>query len=222
MMNLTKAQLEDKIRLLYHKHRGNVAAVAAEAELDDKYVQSICRKIKKKMSIDVNERIAGTLMQHMFEGNAQRLYHINKTLEQMENIAITVVSSCCKANIETIEADGKMYYVCTKCQDNCVPITKTDKSAYGMMMTAVDALRKEDELLIKFAEKMGYIATGEKVVPQKINQNIIVMNQNNPALDAGTQETLNDIAQMTATDRAELLQNLQKEVLDVAEEGKFE
>jgi len=100
MANVQKYILEEKIRLLHAKHRGDVLAIAEESNLPVEYIKKIAGKIKKRCSRDVSYLISQTLMEHILEGYKQRTFLLVESLKEIDSSS----PKGAKLRLDTIEA----------------------------------------------------------------------------------------------------------------------
>jgi len=117
MANIQKYVLEEKIRLLHAKHRGNILAMSEESNLSIEYVRKIANKIKKKCSRDVSYLISQTLMEHILEGHRQRVSHLEDSLRNVDSLSpkgiglkLAVIESLRLEDVALVSFAEKMGY----------------------------------------------------------------------------------------------------------------
>ena len=113
---IEKFRLEEKVRLTYLKHRGDVLKVAEELDLPLEYVKKIGDKIKKRCGRDVNYLISNTLMEHILMGHSQRIQYLVECLQGLKGKEESLESLCCQAPVkEVVKRRWKVDFLCLKC-----------------------------------------------------------------------------------------------------------
>ena len=82
MSNIDKYRVEQTIRLLYFKHRGDIAKIADESGYDPKLIERIGAKIKRRMRRDADELIAGNITQHILAGAQERTAYLRDAINK--------------------------------------------------------------------------------------------------------------------------------------------
>lgn len=181
---ITKFQLEEKIRRLYFKHRGNLNAIIEETGLDEEYIRKVTNRIRKKFKHDVSFEIACFVTEALLSGREQRLVILEDRLREILQKK-SVVSLCCGYPIAIHEYGGSTWFRCKKCQQNC-ETTETDQVNDNTLIKFIDRMRKEDELIGKFLATMGIIAKNPDLPIEEGRKNL----PENPTIDIEVEEEL--------------------------------
>jgi len=210
---IEKFKLEEKVRISFLKHRGNVLKVAEETSVPVDLVKKISKKMKTRAKRDIDYMISNGIMGHLFMGVEQRVSYLKKCLDEIENKITEVLSPCCKGPaLEIPSDDGTIYYECQVCQKNCVPIVRTNIGVIETLHETLRELREEDKSLVEFAEKLGYT--------NKEPEQVTKITQNNMYL--GTQPSSKEIPgeiqrqaeNLSATDREQARKRIEAEILN--------
>jgi len=152
---ITKFQLEERIRRLYFKHRGNVSAVIEETGLDENYVRKVTNRIRKGFKHDVSFQIACHITEAILAGREQRLILLEDRLKEVLSKK-EVISICCSSPVSIHTYDDSTWYKCKKCGNNCETM-ESDGVNDNTVIKIIDRMRREDEYIGKFLAAMGLI-----------------------------------------------------------------
>ena len=155
---IKKFKLQEKIRRLYFRHRGNILAVVKEAELEDQieYVRQVCTKIKRSFASNVNFEIACFVTDALLSGREQRLIFMEDRVKELLSKQ-TRVSVCCSSGVTEHKFDDEIHFKCNSCLSDCT--TRIEDGTNDMdVVRYIDRMRKEDELIYKFMVTMGFIS----------------------------------------------------------------
>jgi len=155
--NIEKYKLEEKVRRSFFKHRGNISAVIKETGLEPNYVRNLVRKIRKGFRKDINFETACFITDCILSGREQRLILLEDRLQELL-AKKEVVSICCGMPISIHKYEGKEWYKCKRCGENC-EVTEIDKVRDLDVVRLVECMQKEDELIGKFLALMGLVST---------------------------------------------------------------
>jgi len=159
---IAKFKLQEKIRRLYFRHRGDVLAVAREAELEDQidYVRTVCSKIKRGFDNNVNFEVACFVTDALLAGREQRLIlmedRVQELLNKQERLSVCHNSSITEHIFENVTR-----YKCNICHADC-DTQIIDRTNDTDVVRYIDRMRKEDELIYKFMVTMGFISKMDK------------------------------------------------------------
>jgi len=219
MTNIEKFKIDEKIRLSYIKHRGDVIKVSEETGYELTYVKKVTTKMRKRQDKEVGYYIANSLMSYILMGHEQRIRHLLDSLELMEGRYQELRSVCCKALVSTFirgEKHKVTYHICTACNNRCEVETKTLLNLLKMRNNIIKLIQEEDEYLVDFAEKLGYTNKEEQPSPI-VKQNILVMNpKNKNTLD---QSVISELESLSPMDRQKARKALEAKI---AEESQGE
>lgn len=92
-MNMERFKLEEKIKILNLKYRGDAVRISEETGLDLVFIKKTVAKFKKKEQRDVNVLIANTFAFHLMSGYQQRVAHITEMLNELNTNRFTGLTS---------------------------------------------------------------------------------------------------------------------------------
>jgi hypothetical protein len=218
MSEIEKFKLEETLRRLYFKHRGNVIAVAREAGLEKnlEYVRRVTDKIKKGFNHTVNFEIACFVTDALLAGREQRLIimedRVKDLLKQME-----WHSTCCSARVTKNEYEEKTWYKCNKCLQDC-DVTLDDCIKDMDVVRYLDRMRKEDELIYKFMVTMGFISKmDDKEQPGVLPANVI--ESQSKALSEEDAEMLKKLQGMNGTDISQIRKMVEEKIEEATQDN---
>jgi hypothetical protein len=211
-----EGRIIERIRVSYIKHRGNLIRVLDEVKLPQEYVEKIVTKLRKENKSDTKRLVADTILEHLLLGHQSRVQHAEEILATAEKEEKQLRSSCCTGNVRKMHVDGvdlqELQYECLKCGEMCDIYYWIDQDAMNLRLNAIDSLRREDESLIKFLEKLGYTEKKEQP-PQTViqQQNIVVMPNAQGQVSA---EDMKNIQALRPMEQEQLRLNIEKELLE--------
>jgi Mg2+ and Co2+ transporter CorA len=214
--HIVKHETEHKVNLSLFRHRGDVYAVAKETGYPIEYIQKIYKKLKKRRDRDTSYWIASGIMQTIALGYEQRVHSIMKYLDLLEGKEEIKVSECHHTFMKKKKENGQDVFVCEKCLKPCKVITLPRKETFELFSDLLDKLRKEDESLVTFADKMGF--TGKEKVPN-VNQQILVVD--NKPIEIGNnidKNTMEEIDKLTPLQREKTRKVLEQKLLESGRE----
>lgn len=157
MSNIRSIQVEERIRTLILKHRGNVCLIAEDGDVPIEYVERILRKVKReKKNQDVNFHIGQTLAQYIMDGAEQRKAYLLEELRREFEKPEILVSTCHRSPVKEWMFGGDMHYECEVCGKDCRVILIDDRDK-GLILKLLKQLRDEDESIVNFLGKLGFI-----------------------------------------------------------------
>lgn len=164
MDGITRFKLDETLRRLYFKHRGNVLAVAKEAKMMDhlEYVRKVTSKIKKSFKHEANFEIACFVTEALLAGREQRMVLLEDRVQTLLTRQI-LISTCCQRKVIKHEFEDRIWYKCHACEKDC-DVTLEDAVPDNDVVKYIDRMRKEDELVYKFMVSMGFISKMDKPV----------------------------------------------------------
>lgn len=213
MSNIQKLQLEDRIRILCLKHACNVEMVAKEGNVSQEYVRKIIAKIKRKHNEDVNAIVGDNMTKYIVLGTEQRKAWLLEELQREGSKQIELKSCCCSRPVKVHNWDGEEYHTCTKCGKDCESIV-VDPRNHNLIIKLIAELRAEDESLVAFLERLGFVVNGNKE-----NNPGTTINNFNVALAASKlgpedQKTLAETEQLDPRTRESLRKDIEKRIID--------
>jgi len=220
MSGIERFKLEETLRRLYFKHRGNVLAVAREAGLEDQleYVRKVTNKIKRGFDHTVKFEIACFVTDALLAGREQRLILIEDRIKDLLK-QIEMHSTCCGAKVTKNKYEGSTWYKCNKCKENCEVVLE-DCIKDIDVIRYIDRMRKEDELIYKFMVTMGFLSKMENTSeePGALPANII--DSQTKALNAEEMEMLNKLQSMSGTDIAQIRKFVEQKIDESIQDNK--
>lgn len=200
-------KIEEKIKIAYLKHGGNVLEVMQELGLPEEYVRKKIEKLKKKDARDVSSLIANNISSYILMGHESRKIHYLQVLKELETSGKVALSVCCETPVlrdSTAKDMGVQSFTCSLCKNPCEIKIATNADVYRIKKEILNELREEDKLLMDFAEKMGYtnIAPQPKI---KVDQNIIVFNRED-------QKIIDEVKNLPQKDRNKLIDKIDSEI----------
>jgi len=221
--SLEKFRSEERVRLSFHKHRGDVLAVSKELDIDLAYVQKVTKKIQKRMRRDTSLWIADTLMQQILLGHGQRCSYLKGILDKLEHREQLLVSVCHEAPVVPITSDAvgaeDTPYMCVTCGKPCRAKLMDRAFIFKLLHQTLEQLREEDRVLIDFAEKMGYTAKEPQPI---LKQNFLVLNDSKTPsgkslLTTDDRRIIEDMSKLPARDRDKIARRLEKQLRGMVE-----
>jgi len=211
--SIEKFKLEERIRIAYLKHAGNVEMVATDCNVDYAYALKICKKFKKRQSRDINVFVGTAMASYVLMGAEERKAHIRELLNEELNKQPVEVSVCCSKPIKKLIWDNEHRAVCQKCEKDCL-FRLEDTRDKNFILKLLKQLREDDETIVKAAEQLGF---GDKqdapaVVKKEINYNL--------HLEKGDQELLKRAEDLDPRSREALRNDLRKQMTDTNFEEK--
>ena len=161
---IERFKMEEKIRMLFFKHRGNILAIAKEGDVDVEYVRKITQKIKRRRLSEADFSIACNISEAILLGREQRLYYLQRRLDDILTHK-HLVSVCCSSSVKENMWEEEIHYKCKKCGADCEVDLSDDISDLNVTRL-VDLMRKEDEMIGKFLALMGFVAKGGELAPE--------------------------------------------------------
>ena len=223
---IEKFQAEEKIRMLFFKHRGDLARVAKETGYDIVLVQKVATKIQNRRKHDIDYNIAAAISTEVLSGHESRIAHVRGIIDRIEEEARTAKSNCCKRPYRIDKFDEQEYYFCTKCNKECTLFQPRENIVEYRKLLKLWC--EEDSALALFAEKMGFTFREDSL---KIQQNNYLVHQDgkpqengrkqiqSKVLDTEQQDIITQAEDMDPRTREKLRKELVKKALEAAREG---
>lgn len=210
---IEKFKLEERVRLTYLKHRGDILKVAEELELPLEYVRKIGDKIKKKCRRDVAYLVSTTMMEQLILGHSQRIQYLVECLDSLKDKEEAVQSLCCKAPVEMrIVRRWKEEFFCLDCGKICFVKIVTKTSIYDLKYKAIEMLREEDVALVTFAEKMGYTDKKPDNI-YRVTQNVAIIGDTTDK----DKQIVRDLRDLSPRDRQKIRKSIEQKVFEEGE-----
>lgn len=228
---IDKFKAENRIRVLFFKHRGDVGRVVDESNLPLALVRKVIAKIKRTQRHDVSYNVATNIAMMIFDGREQRQTRRYEMLDDLEAEKKTQRSTCCGAKVTEFQWEGDPKLTCVTCGKQCG--VKGNKANYGEYRRILNDIAKEDEALANFADKMGFTFKEDPTIIKNTQYNVTVQQQaeeqqrkqvkskqvEDETLDDKDRGILTDVEQLDPRTREKLRKDLQQALL---EQGKEE
>lgn len=222
MSNIVKRQLEDQIRFLLLQFPSDVGRVASDAseyfgqEITVDQVVRIQRKMKSQQDRDTAMWVASNISQKLFQGIREREAKLEAMFATWAGAEKGCVSVCCGGPVEKKkDVSGNTYHFCLVCCQNAHIRTARYPEIEKLKMQIIREMRKETELMIKFAKDLGFTAKGNEP-PKKVHQhtNFVVVGggggggqQGAVPIDA---EAAKRLEEMSPTERERIIKSLER------------
>ena len=224
--SLEKFKLENKIRLLFFKHRGNLEKIAAEAQISIEYVKKIIDKFKAQQRRDPNLFVAQYFMEYIFMGSKERELANREDLEKIDGYALLEKSVCCDASAEPrkdevkIEDNGRTH-MCLKCGRTCRIYLVPNSEVFNLRIRLREEMRKDEDHLINAVSELGFGKKNDGLIQQvsKITQYNFV---GQGKVSEDDQKVLNDISGMDPRSREKMRRDLQNSISGTVVDAEFE
>jgi len=231
MGSIVKRQFEDQVRSLLLQFPTSPVRVAQEAskyfgqEVTVEQVLRIRKKMKAQMDRDTAFWVASNIIQKLFRSTQQRQEKLEAMYANWAGAEQGVVSICCGGPVEKkTDMSGNTYYFCLVCCTDCHVRTARYPEIEKLKMQIVRELRKETELMLKFAKDLGFTVKEPKEVHK--HTNFVMVNSPGPEprrsvpIDAEVAKRLED---MSPSERERMIKGLERMALgqDAAVDTEF-
>ena len=181
------------------------------------YVKKISEKIKRQTKHDVGFWVANSIMGNLIMGYEQRNHYLKHCLDTLEGTEVVYLSVCCRVPTDITDKEGKVLTgICAKCGQLSRLFAAPRKEIIQLIHQTIDLLRKEDEALVGFADKMGFT---NKEPP--VNQNILMIggdrgddNKQKRKTVECTMEMQNDLEKLTPREREQTRKKIEQYFLE--------
>ncbi len=215
-----KFKLEEKIRLSFLKHRGNLGLVADECGIDLEYVDKVCKKIKRKQQRDVSLWVSSTIAEYLLAGSEQRRAYLIEILNKEIQKPPMEESVCCGSPIDKHTWDEELHSTCKKCGKDCEIIVVNTVNE-KLVLKLIEQLRAEDDSICEFVVKLGFTnrEDDQQAVNKTTNYNLLLGDLSNT-----NKELLGEVNQLDPRSRESLRKQLEGRIVSEAkfEDGKNE
>ena len=213
---IEKFRLEERLRLLCFKHRGNVELVAKEGNVPIEYAKKIIDKLRKQQKRDVSLMVSSTIAEQVLIGTEQRKAYLIELLNQEMSKPPEEESVCCRSSVITYIWEGEPQKKCKKCGNTC-EVEILDNRKKTLILNIVEQLRAEDESVVDFLERLGFVNKPQEPGARITQYNISMGNQQpkqQPQLDGTDQGLLTDAANLDPRTREALRRNLERKMIE--------
>jgi len=226
--SLAKLELENKTRLLFFKHRGDLPAIIKELrdeyenEVDNadsritvEYVEKIIKKFKREQKKN-DPFVATNIMNYVLMGTKQREQLWDADNQELESYRFYYLSGCCDAmtKIRTNDKD-EQYFICLKCDKICNGYRLPDLRIFELQRKLRIEKRNDEERLVKAVDSLGFGGEKAPAVKQYFNQVVVpgakrVDSKEIKKLPVSDQRLIENMEDMDPRDRETVRKDLDK------------
>jgi hypothetical protein len=165
MGSIIKSEWEEHIRFLLLQFPADIQKVAEEAstyfgtDVPVDQVVRIRRKIKSRQDRDVSLWVASSITQKLLQASRERQAKLEAMYTTWHGAEKGIVSVCCKGPVEKWEPTNQPWvHRCLVCNTDCHVKTAMYPEIEKLKMKIIQEMRKESELMVKFAKDLGFTA----------------------------------------------------------------
>jgi hypothetical protein len=220
---IAKIDFQEKVRLAYLRHRGDIALIQKDLQVNDRVLlRKIIKKFRVEMDHSVRNWVAENLYKELIFGRQSRVQNLMDMLRVLQDREQLYLSMCCDAPAEKhTEIEGYKIpdtYMCLMCHMRC-EVKLTDR--IHIIKTKQDILKQlleEDDALTLFAERLGFTNLPPQELPSigMYKPNVIVIGSGKD------QKIIQDASTMSPMDREALRKELEERILEASTEDDIE
>lgn len=235
--SFAKLELENRTRLLFFKHRGNLVEVIKElkAEYEDEidnvneritvdYVEKIIKKFKREQKKN-DPYVATNIMNYVFMGTKQRelLWDVDNQL--LEEHKFFYLSGCCDAMTRHhVDDEGNNIFICLKCSRICQGYRQPDLRIFELQRKLRVEKRKDEDQLVKAIDSLGFGEGKAPIMKQYFNQVVLpgakkIDSKEIRKLPPSEQKLIEDIQDMDSRDVEAIVKDFEKIKRKVSGDG---
>jgi len=218
--SLQKLEWENTTRLLYFKHRGNLAKVVEDlrAKYEDEvdnvgdrlsvaFVEKVIKKFKKEQKAN-DPFVASWIMEYILMGTKQReiLWDIDE--QELEEYKFLYRSACCDAaTVSRINDKEEVHFICLKCEKICNVYRVPNLEIFNLRKQIRVQKRQDEAQLVKAADNLGFGSEKAPIIKKTYNQVVLqggTKRKQIASLTKEDKEFVEDIKKMSPMDRAAL------------------
>ena len=221
--NIVKRQFEEQIRFLLLQFPLDVNRVAQDAseyfgtDVSIEQVVRIQKKMKSHQDRDTAVWVASNIAQKLFQSVREREAKLEAMFATWAGAEKGRVSVCCRGPVEKKEdMSGNTYYFCLVCCEDCYTRTAHYLEIEKLKIQILRELRKEADLLVKFAKDLGFTVQSQQPKQVEQNTNFFLVN---PHANHGQQQqgavpidaqAAKRLEEMSPTERERVIKNLEQ------------
>ncbi len=230
---LQELEWENKTRLLFFKHRGNIAEIVKELQsiyenevenVGERITVDFVKKVIKKYKKEQKSRdpfVATWILDYIFMGTKQREVFWDIDDKELERHKFLYRSVCCDAATEMhIDQESEPHFTCMKCDKICRVYRIPNLDVFEVQRKIRVEKRRDEEQLVKAAESLGFGGEKPPLIKQ-YNQQVVLPGENTPGrkrigvkeikeLPDSDQELVENMKDMDPRDRETIRKNLEK------------
>jgi hypothetical protein len=210
--SIEKFKLDDKIRLLFFKYRGDLNKIAIEAKSPVEYVKKVIDKFKEEQKHNPNLFVVQYFMEYTFMGAKEREIANRDDLDKVVNYENILKSVCCNTIVRNrddipTQQDG-LTHICLKCNRLCRTYEDLNLEIFDLKIRLREEMRKDEEHLLKAVEDLGFGERKEEVT--KVQQFNYIASGKDVSED--DKKVLTDIANADPRTRERIRKEIQKTI----------
>jgi len=226
MNSIEKFKLEEKIRIAFLRHRGDLTEMQKDTGLDLELLRKMKYKLQRKGGFGDSIITAPTIANYILEGVESRIYHHMEMLRGLNKKEHALMSVCCKMPVKHESVAGEVKYYCIKCKKETDVVEVTDATVIEAKRNLLADIREENRLLTEFVINMRNKNASEDVtkiildflsglpVPKapaplkerEPEKGFVITDQN--------RDTVNKISMLPMPEKLKLLKELEKRIVD--------
>lgn len=226
MDSIEKFKLEEKIRIAFLKHRGDLTEMQKDTGLDLELLRKMKYKFQRRRGFGDSIITAPTIANYILEGVESRIYHHMEMLRGLDKKEHVLMSVCCKMPVKHESVAGEVKYYCIKCKKETEVVEVTDATAIEAKRNILADIREENRLLTDFVIRMRQQNTSEDVIKiimdyisglpvppapvvakeKEQDKGILITDQN--------RDNMNKIAMLPMPEKLKLLKDLEKRIVE--------
>ena len=227
--SLQKLELENKARLLFFKHRGDVSKVVEDlkAEYENEvsnvgeritvdFVKKVIDKFKKQQKIN-DPYVATWILEYVFMGTKQRevLWDIDD--QQLEEYKFFYRSACCDGATESRTNDkGEECFVCLKCEKICNVYRIPNLDVFELRRKIRTEKRNDEKQLVTAIDSLGFGSEKPPIFKQNNYQLIVgdkeASRKRVKSLTREDQQMIQDVKQLAPIDREIVISRIRQKL----------
>jgi len=212
-MNIEKFKQEERIRISYLKHGGNILNVSQELQLDVKYIKKITDKFDKAQKRDIDRLVANDITRYFLLGSEQRRNRLVEIINKLTDKEKTRLSKCCKTPVNEHHFDSETLYTCVSCGKDCVTYLEDQEHIFKLILQYNSELRAEDISLIACAEKMGFTSAEPQPIHKITQYNMQVVPKSRTASELDSEIT-ESVEAMLPAEREKLRKQIEGKIIN--------
>lgn len=166
--SIEKLEWENRARLLYFKHRGDLSRILADLRnlfpnvensgerFTAEFVDKIIKKFKRQHKVN-DLYVASYVMEYVFMGTKQREVNWQLDDDVLDEYCFVYKSGCCDAaTIARPNHEGEPIFTCLKCDKICNVYRKPDLEMLEFRRKVRVEKRNDEESLVQAIDKLGF------------------------------------------------------------------
>ena len=213
-----KLRVEENTRQALCRYGGDAAKTAIAVGRPVSYVKKIQKKMKGDLDKNpsTNIQIASNITTLILEGRQQRRQMLQDMYNTLENREQLIVCPICKTEVGEFNESSGTYY-CPVCGKHISGRIMDRDIVMARKQLLIDSLYKEDDGLMNWLVKMGWVGKEAPPGPQTIvhsRQNVLVLGGSKDGkISEQDAKTLDDIRHLPPLEAEKLRKDLKSEII---------